>query len=349
MSADTHLYSCCICDFKTNYKRSYTRHLGTKRHLANAEAAGTVYTCVPCGFSEVNRAKYERHLGTKRHLSAVAQSQSTFECDKCGKAYSHRSNMYRHRKRCSGGATGGGAPAAHSDAGSVCSSLRGDGGGRGDVDVDAIVDAAAQSAESIETMKDMMKTAMKEMVHDLKGMISEQLAAHPSVVNNTLNNNTVVINFLNTNCMDAPNITDMINDIEIHVSDLMHMGENGFASSVHRLLMDRIAAMELTKRPIHCTDRKRKTMYIKDDDRWDKDVDHKKLKATVKMIHQKEMDGIFEFEDRSPPGFFNDGENMKLRNDMIISITEFTNDERVMKTVINDVSKRAYSKIGGRA
>ena len=91
-------------------------------------------------------------------------------------------------------------------------------------------------------------------------------------INNTQNNNFNVNMFLNVQCKDAINFTDFIERIEVSHDDLENNAQLGFVNGISKILLDNLQRLTLYERPIHCTDVKRETMYIKDDNQWQKDV-----------------------------------------------------------------------------
>ena len=91
--------------------------------------------------------------------------------------------------------------------------------------------------------------------------------------------------FLNNTCKDAMNITDFIGELGVHIDEIEYIGHHGYVNGMTKMIMDRIKDMDITKRPIHCTDIKRETMYIKDQDEWSKDTEElSKLRKILSRI-----------------------------------------------------------------
>jgi hypothetical protein len=109
-----------------------------------------------------------------------------------------------------------------------------------------------------------------------------------TVVNNTTNHNNQKFNlnfFLNDTCKDAMSITDFLRNLNVHIDELEYIGNHGYVNGMTKMIMDRLKDMDITKRPIHCTDIKRETMYIKDDAGWSKDTDElTKLRRILSRI-----------------------------------------------------------------
>jgi hypothetical protein len=108
-----------------------------------------------------------------------------------------------------------------------------------------------------------------------------------NVTNNTTNNNQKFnLNFfLNDTCKDAMSITDFLRNLNVHIDELEYIGNHGYVNGMTKMIMARLKDMDITKRPIHCTDIKRETMYIKDDAGWSKDTDElTKLRRILSRI-----------------------------------------------------------------
>jgi hypothetical protein len=129
-----------------------------------------------------------------------------------------------------------------------------------------------------------------------------------SITNVTTNNNTTNNNqkfnlnfFLNDTCKDAMNITDFLRNFDIHIDELEYIGNHGYVNGMTKMIMDRLKGMDITKRPIHCTDIKRETMYIKDKDEWSKDTDElSKLRKILGRISMNNYRAVPEWKTAHP-------------------------------------------------
>ena len=104
------------------------------------------------------------------------------------------------------------------------------------------------------------------------------------------NNNNKTFNlqfFLNETCKDAINLTDFINSIVLKLSDIDNIGEVGLAKGLANRIVSEMSLLGETKRPIHCTDVKREVMYVKDDNKWEKDVNKEKMRHLIKKMNRK--------------------------------------------------------------
>ena len=130
---------------------------------------------------------------------------------------------------------------------------------------------------------------MKEMFNAIMNNTAD-IAREPKIVNNNTQFN--VMNYLNTECKDAMNFSDFINNFTFSLEDLQMLGTEGYQKTMEETFVKRLYDMDKTKRPIHCSDKKRKTFYIKDNDVWKKDKENKTLLIGIKKLARKHYDAI---------------------------------------------------------
>jgi len=105
--------------------------------------------------------------------------------------------------------------------------------------------------------------------------------------NNTINNHFNIQNFLNEDCKDAINFSEFIENIKVSFEDLEHQAEVGYVNGVSKLFIENLQELGTHKRPIHCTDKKRKTLYIKENNEWDKEGSQNTLKKGIREVSRK--------------------------------------------------------------
>jgi hypothetical protein len=121
--------------------------------------------------------------------------------------------------------------------------------------------------------------------------------------NTTINNNNQKFNinlFLNEQCKDAFNFTDFVNKIQISYADLENNAQLGFVAGISKIFIDNLKLLDVNERPIHCTDVKRETMYIKDEDKWNKEPDDTKLQKAIQTVSYKSMGKLMEWKQENP-------------------------------------------------
>jgi hypothetical protein len=179
------------------------------------------------------------------------------------------------------------------------------------------------------------------------GKLQEQLVSlskEKSVVNNIVNNtNNFNLNiFLNEKCKDALNISDFIQSLKITLDDLMYTKNKGLVEGITNVMIRGLRQLDVYKRPIHCTDTKRETMYIKDCEKWEKDDNHDKIKNTILKIANKERNMITAWVDENPDWFDTEATQIEYLT-MVRNVCEpIENDERCEKKIIRNISREVF-------
>ena len=162
-----------------------------------------------------------------------------------------------------------------------------------------------------------------------------------SIVNNIVNNtNNFNLNvFLNEKCKDALNISDFIESLKITLDDLAYSKNKGLVEGITNVMIKGLRELEIHKRPIHCTDAKRDTMYIKDCEKWEKDENHNKMKNTIIKIANKERNSICKWVEHNPDWFDTEATQIEYLT-MVRNICEpIENDERNGRKIIRNISR----------
>lgn len=259
-----------------------------------------IYECKNCDFICSKQSNFNRHLSTAKHLfkenlNIFEQNKcqsSAFQCENCGKEYKGRNGLWYHKKTCK-------EPTV------------------------AEVFANNNPQQITEIMLKMI-----EQNKDLTDKIIE-LAKH-SGSNYTNNTNTVNSNnkfnlnlYLNETCKDAINISDFVNSLVVSVKDLEETAKLGYTEGISKIFLDGLLSMNTHSRPIHCSDSKREILYIKDQDKWEKDNEtNDKITKAIKTVAHKNMKMIPEWIKQHPD--YND-------------VNSKTNDQ-YLKIVFNSMS-----------
>ena len=231
------------------------------------------------------------HFRTKNSDSL----DNKFSCGLCSQIYSSRSGLWYHSKTCSRQSDLSGEPQPNKP-----------------LDTDVIIDVLKQNQEFktfiIEQSKHMQQTYNKnlELQQQLLTAVSDG-----KVVNNTVHNNSTTNHhnnqkfnlnfFLNTTCKDAINMSDFIETIEVQMNELENIGHNGYVAGMTDIILSRIKDLDVSKRPVHCTDLKREIMYIKDQNEWNKDTAEKSyLRKAISMVSKKNYGKTMEWRERNP-------------------------------------------------
>jgi hypothetical protein len=257
------------------------------------------YECIKCNYITVNKKDYNKHLTTAKHkkvtnvTNSYEKNASVFKCDICNKIYKSRMGLWRHKQQCN----------------EIYTTFD-------NSDTNDISSKTEDSGEIVETMMQLIKQNQELIIsnQEFKELISEQ---NKTIIelskkdngntynnNNTINNNNQKFNlnfFLNTTCKDAMNMSDFIENMEINFKDIENIGKNGYVNGMTEMILSRIKELDVTKRPLHCTDLKRETMYIKDNDEWCKDTpENTKLRKTIGYVAKRNYATIPLWREKYP-------------------------------------------------
>ena len=143
---------------------------------------------------------------------------------------------------------------------------------------------------------------MKKLVLEVCQKIQPTIITNNTTTHTNSHNKTFNLNvFLNETCKNAMNIMDFVDSLKLQLSDLERMGEIGFVNGMSNIIIKNLQSMDVTERPVHCTDQKREVMYVKDDGKWDKEEESKpKLRKAIKHIAHKNVKLISEFKIKYP-------------------------------------------------
>ena len=235
------------------------------------------FSCEFCKYITTNKKDYYKHLDTLKHFRmADLHAQTTekspkipklYTCDICNKSYKYRDGLWRHKKTCS-------EPTV-----------------------------AEVFANNNTTQLTELILKMIEQNQDLTNKIVE-------LSKNTNNNYTSTVNsnnkfnlnvYLNETCKDAINITDFVDSLVVSVADLENTAKLGYTEGITKIFLDGLSNMNTHSRPIHCSDSKREILYIKDQDKWEKDNDtNDKITKAIKIVAHKNIKMISEWVKQNP-------------------------------------------------
>jgi hypothetical protein len=260
------------------------------------------FDCSCCNFKCCKNSDWIRHISTDKHKRRKdGNKMETFEpkknanyACKCGKTYSTNSGLWKHAKTCNF---------------------------EDEKYVDIKEKETITSSNEIHELKEIMKYLMKEN-SEMKNMMLEQqnimMVQNTSTqnmmmkvlengthhtTNNTTNSHNKSFNlqfFLNETCKDAMNIMDFVDSIKLQLSDLERVGELGYVEGISKIIVKNLKDLDVTQRPVHCTDQKRETMYIKDENKWEKDEERLKLHKFVRRVTCKNQNLIQKFKEEHP-------------------------------------------------
>jgi len=291
----------------------------------NNEKRQRDFLCECCDYKTQVRRDYNNHLLTKKHERNVDRQQNTnddYKCIICNKYYKDRTGLWRHTKK------------------NICSPPV--------EEIEPLVEISTTPNNN-----DLVVELLKQN-NELQKQIIE-LAKEPKIINNnynntnnqcTNNNNQFNLNmFLNETCKDALNIDDFMNSLELTVEDLKETGKLGFVQGMTRIFLKGLKDLDVTQRPFHCTDMKRETVYVKDQDKWEKETTEKtKMRQALNQAIRKNL-GLLPLWREEHPDYLKS--NTQDNDDYIkISLNSLGSeyedeqqrmDEKIIRNVLKEV------------
>ena len=248
------------------------------------------FICELCDFKCSKKGDYNRHLLTAKHkrCKMIGQNTSHLISCVCGKQYKYDSGYYRHKKVCK---------YIESSGNTILENNK---------KFNSIQDNSIQYI--IEQKNDILNMLYKKDEHieeiinqnkELRKQVSELIPRIGSN-NNTINQKFNINLFLNEKCKDAINLDDFINKITVNLQQLDFTKKKGLAEGISNVIMENMKKLSLYERPIHCTDTKRETLYIKNEDTWHKDQNKTNLKNAIKRTSNKHYDTLECWKNENP-------------------------------------------------
>lgn len=236
--------------------------------------------CKICDYYTSSVKDFKKHLLTSKHKKSTKSTdfvlKNPLSCE-CGKSYKDRSGLWRHKKKCTFD-TNKGAEEAEL--------LLNHYVGNEENYKDMFIEVMKKHSEITEVMMEQQNT-IQELVPKVGN------TTNTTNNSNTTNNNFNINIFLNEQCKDAMNLTDFMNSIQLSIEDVTNIGENGQTTGFANILIEKLTSIDLFKRPLHCSDAKRETLYIKNNNEWNKeDEERTQLKDAIDHISFKGIQAI---------------------------------------------------------
>jgi hypothetical protein len=273
----SHKYHCDLCDYNTQSVKDYMKHIHTIKHKNN-------------------------ELATNNEHFVPKNPSLQLSCANCNKTYKDKTGLWRHKKKCV-------LPAPSQEHIPLHDDMQ-----LPNISTTLIFELIKQNQELknllIQQSNQMMEQSNQMMEQNNQMMEQNKTiieVAKNSNVNNTINNtnsNNKTFNlqfFLNETCKNAMNMSEFIETIEVQMNELENIGHNGYVAGMTDIILSRIKDLDVSKRPVHCTDLKRETMYIKDQNEWNKDNAEKSyLRKAISMVSKKNYGKTMEWRERNP-------------------------------------------------
>jgi hypothetical protein len=271
------------------------------------------YYCEKCDYKCSKKYSWERHIDTSKHAQEIIGNEfgaesckkgQKYSCEKCEKCFHTNAGLWKHSKKCK----------------------------------------YEEEKSNEPTDKDLIMLLIKEN-SEFKNMMMKVLenGTHNTTHTNSHNKAFNLQFFLNETCKDAMNITDFVDSIKLQLSDLERVGELGYVEGISNIIVKNLKNLDVSQRPVHCTDKKRETLYIKDEDKWEKDEEKKKMHKLVKKVADKNVRMLHKFKEAHPDCNRSVSKFSDQYNKIIVESmggpgdNDYEKEEKIIKKVSNEV------------
>ena len=294
--------------------------------------------CKHCDFKCFKNVDWDRHISTAKHQNRTklnnleqknAEKCQTFSCKNCNKIYNARNSLWYHEKKCQTVNTNNETNTIE-DLNNI------------DItDSNIIIQLIKQNDE----FKHLLIEQSKAMIEQNKTII--ELSKNNSITNNNnnINSHNKTFNlqfFLNETCKDAMNIMDFVDSIKFQLCDLENVGKLGFIDGISKIIVSNLNSLDETKRPVHCTDSKREVMYVKDEDKWEKENENnQKMRKVIKHVTHKNSKLLKEYKAKYPGCEKSDSKYSNAYDKLIIEAMGGKGDNDIEKEdkIIRNIAK----------
>ena len=295
------------------------------------------YNCKYCDYNCCKNSDMKKHCLTIKHITREKEynmdtknTTPIFHICDCGKKYNYHSGLWKHKQKCNYSATN-----------SPC-------GDKNNYDSEDNKNSE-ELPETEKTDKELIILLLKQN-NELQNKVIE--ICKNSSINNSHNNNITNTNshnkafnlnfFLNETCKNAMNITEFVDSIKLQLSDLENVGKIGYVEGLSKIIIKNLNALDVTERPVHCSDSKRDTMYVIDEDKWEKENEnnHKVLKA-IEDIANKNSKMVKEWKSKNPECASSKSHKADVYSHIMIQAVcsnNDTNNNKILKKIAKEVT-----------
>ena len=291
------------------------------------------FNCNTCYFTCSKESEWKRHIITRKHtnrtkLNKIEQKEPpnnmlVFHCE-CGKSYNARNSLWYHKKKCSTNQEKTTNLVVNDDYNQKNT-------GGVEIDKELLIKMLLKNQEVMEKMMEIIPTI---------GNVSHNNSHN--TINNTTNNQFNIQMFLKDHCKNAMNLTDFIDTLPITAETYDSTIDNGLTKTITNMITNGLSQLDILERPIHCTDASRKTLYVKEDNVWEKDHELVRILLGIRQIASKQRTLINKWKDTHDDWNSNDRMQSRFTSLICNSITDIENEEKETNKIISSISKSVY-------
>jgi hypothetical protein len=314
------MYVCEVCDYKCSYKSDLLKHKTTRKHQNRTKL----------NILEQNIEQNSAKLG------------KPFMCS-CGKSYAARNSLWYHKQK--------NLPTCQENKTPSFSALEEyeveydiNNTNMNDVSNELLITLVDKLSKMSEKNDEKIITVIKEIMPHIQGSLTNTHSNNTYNTNNTnnINNNFNIQMFLNDKCKNAMNLTDFIDTLPITSETYDNTIKNGLTKTITNMFVEGLNNLDLLERPIHCTDPSRKTLYIKDNDVWEKDNNLNTIESGITKIALKQRTKISKWQDANQDWNIDENLQTKMTNLVFNSMTQIEKDDREKGKIIRAISKNTH-------
>jgi hypothetical protein len=287
------------------------------------------FYCEICDFKCCKKGDYNRHVLTPKHVlatdgnnDAIIQVKKTSHvCDNCNKEYVDRTGLWRHKKRCF--------------------MIQGETESKSTNNIPENNMDLEKKAELFKHMLTQNQDFMTDIVEKVMPNIGMN-NSHNTNTNSLNTNNFNIQMFLNEHCKNAMNLTDFIQSLPITHETYDSTIENGLTKTITSMMVNGLNELDILERPIHCTDASRKTLYVKDSDKWEKDNELLHIVSGIKCLSYKQRTKLNRWQEANDGWRTTDRLQSRMTRLVCNSMTQIESDERETSKIIRSISKNVY-------
>ena len=320
------IFECKNCDDnKSEYENRIHENLSALSHVGDfgdqkVAKVAKKFECKNCNYITSRKSNYEKHLSSGIHVKRIYNISlpTHFKCEHCNKNYQSKNGLWVHKKKCKNNIT--------------------------DTEMNSLTNLVVEVVKQNQEFQKMIVEQNNQII---------QLSKSVNIINNNctnVTNNSFNINlFLNEKCKDALNINDFIHSLNLSFIDIENVGRHGFVTGITDIFIKGLKELDIYKRPVHCSDLKRETIYVKDKNAWEKENEEKeKIKKAIKDIANKNIQKISEWSVAHPSCKNSNSklneQFMKILNESI-SETREEEDKKYNKIIKNVAKEIIIDKI----
>ena len=299
------------------------------------------HECLLCDYITCSLKDFNKHIMTSKHLNKSnlnvleqknPKNPQTFSCKNCNKCYKARNSLWYHEQKCNYEKKTENDKTENDKTENENIEVEND-----ITDKDLIVMLIKQNSELLKETSEFKNLILE--------IVKKDTTTNNNIITNTNSHNKAFnLNFfLNETCKNAMNIMDFVESIQFQLSDLERVGEVGYIEGISNIIVKNLKELDITQRPVHCTDKKRETLYVKDDNKWEKDDENTKMHKMIRKVQDKNFRLIKKFKEKYPDYHKPSSKQSDVYNNIIIESmggrgdNDYEKEEKIIKRISKEV------------